>query len=256
MEGIQIVGSLDLGTLAFILFFVFFWGLVFYIQKESRREGYPLEEDTTGRLEPGGNTWLPEPKAYLLPTGETVLKPDGKRDPVNDKMKRLAVWSGAPYEPIGDPMKAEAGPGAYTLREDKPDLTHEGLPKIVPMRLIPEFSVSNAKNDPRGMTVVGADGNAAGVISDIWMDRAEALVRLYEVELAADGRRVLLPYGFANVRAGKKQVVVDAIYAEHFNDVPAHASPDQVTRLEEDKIAAYYGAGTLYANKERAEPLI
>jgi photosynthetic reaction center H subunit len=29
-----------------------------------------------------------------------------------------------------------------------------------------------------------------------------------------------------------------------------------VTKLEEEKITAYYGAGTLYATPERSEPLI
>ena len=261
MEGIQIVGSLDLGTLTFILFTVFFLGLIFYLRREDRREGYPLEQDTTGRLENPGASWHPTPKSFLLPNGEVVTKPDGKRDPsVEGRMRRLAVWSGAPSEPVGDPMTAAVGPGAYTLRDDKPDLTHEGLPKIVPMRLLPEFSVAKATNDPRGMTVIGADRKPAGVVSEIWMDRAEALVRLYEVELtkelAEGGRRVLLPFGFADVQAKKKQVFVNAILAEQFAGVPAHASPNQVTRLEEDKISGYYAGGLLYATKQRAEPLI
>ena len=34
------------------------------------------------------------------------------------------------------------------------------------------------------------------------------------------------------------------------------ATPIRVTMLEEEKIAAYYGAGTLYATPERAEPLL
>ena len=32
--------------------------------------------------------------------------------------------------------------------------------------------------------------------------------------------------------------------------------PDQVTMQEEERIAAYYGAGTLYAEARRAEPLV
>jgi photosynthetic reaction center H subunit len=38
--------------------------------------------------------------------------------------------------------------------------------------------------------------------------------------------------------------------------VPALSHPDQVTKLEEDKISAYYGGGTLYADAKRSEPLI
>jgi photosynthetic reaction center H subunit len=38
--------------------------------------------------------------------------------------------------------------------------------------------------------------------------------------------------------------------------VPALKSPDRVTLLEEEKIMAYYGAGTLYATADRQEPLL
>ena len=33
-------------------------------------------------------------------------------------------------------------------------------------------------------------------------------------------------------------------------------SLDQVTKLEEDRIVGYYGAGTLYATPARQEPLL
>jgi photosynthetic reaction center H subunit len=49
---------------------------------------------------------------------------------------------------------------------------------------------------------------------------------------------------------------VHAVYARHFSDVPALKNPDQVTKLEEEKISAYYGGGTLYADAKRSEPLI
>ena len=38
--------------------------------------------------------------------------------------------------------------------------------------------------------------------------------------------------------------------------VPATRSPEQITLLEEEKITAYYGAGTLYATPERQEPIL
>ena len=46
-----------------------------------------------------------------------------------------------------------------------------------------------------------------------------------------------------------------AILGAQFADVPAHAKPDTVTLREEDRIAAYYGGGTLYAEASRREPL-
>jgi len=254
LAGGTISGSVDITTLLFMAFVLFFLGLVIYLQRESRREGFPLEADTTGQLENANSA--PTPKEYRLADGETVLAPDGVRDPSTGNMKRLAVWPGAPYEPVGDPMSAAVGPSSYTMRDDKPDLTHENLPKIVPMRLLSAFDVAAQDADPRGMTVVGADGEAAGVISDIWVDRAEALVRYYEVELAEGGRKVLLPFAFTDIKGKARQARVGAILASQFAGVPAHASPDQVTRLEEDQISAYYGGGTLYATSDRAEPVL
>ena len=255
MSGGIISGSVDITTLLFSAFVLFFLGLAFYLQRESQREGYPVETDTTGKPEPDGAIWAPKPKPYLLADGQIVYKPDGKRDPEITTLKRLAVWPGAPSEPIGDPMAAGVGPGSYTQRDDKPDLTHEGVTKIVPMKMLSGFDVAKGDADPRGMAVIGADGKPAGVISDIWVDRAEALVRYYEVELADGGRKVLLPYAFTNIKGRARQARVDSILSGQFAGVPAHASPEQVTRLEEDRISAYYAAGTLYATPNRAEPL-
>jgi photosynthetic reaction center H subunit len=44
--------------------------------------------------------------------------------------------------------------------------------------------------------------------------------------------------------------------ARHFAQVPATRKPDEVTFLEEDRISAFYGGGTLYAEPKRSEPLL
>jgi photosynthetic reaction center H subunit len=38
--------------------------------------------------------------------------------------------------------------------------------------------------------------------------------------------------------------------------VPGLRNPDQITMLEEEKISAYYGGGTFYADPKRSEPLL
>jgi photosynthetic reaction center H subunit len=47
-----------------------------------------------------------------------------------------------------------------------------------------------------------------------------------------------------------------SILASQFAEVPGLKNPDVITSLEEEKITAYYGAGTLYATPERQEPLL
>ena len=50
MNAAYIVGTFDVAELAFLLFFGFFIALVFYLNRESRREGYPLEDEDTGEI--------------------------------------------------------------------------------------------------------------------------------------------------------------------------------------------------------------
>ena len=77
-----------------------------------------------------------------------------------------------------------------------------------------------------------------------------------EVEVAGAGGRgtVLLPVNFS--RIGGRRVVVDSIMGRDFAKVPQTRDADVVTLLEEEKIMAYYGGGTLYADPNRAEPLL
>lgn len=255
-----VVGDIDVAEICIVSFFLFFAGLVFYLRREDRREGYPLEADSTGALEAVGASWHPTPKTFILPHGAGVVyKPNDDRDRRDLKARRIAVWPGAPIEPVGDPMQAGVGPGSYAMRADKPDLTMDGRHRIVPMRLSHGFEVNPRDPDPRGMPVMGAKGGVAGVVREIWVDQAEMLIRYLEVELSADiapgGRRVLVPMTMVEVQ-GRRGVKVAAITAQQFAGVPGTASPESITRLEEEKICAYFGAGYLYATPDRLEPLL
>ena len=161
-------------------------------------------------------------------------------------------------EPTGNPMLDGVGPGSYADREDVPELTMDDIPCIVPMRLAEGTYLEARDPDPRGMSVMGADSEVGGVVTDVWVDRAEALIRYLEVEVTTSGgaERVLLPLPFAKIDRYRRRVWVDAILGSQFADVPATKSLDQVTKLEEDRIVGYYGAGTLYATPARQEPLL
>ncbi|MBQ1761640.1 MAG: photosynthetic reaction center subunit H, partial [Aquincola sp.] len=65
---------------------------------------------------------------------------------------------------------------------------------------------------------------------------------------------VLLPMNFARVKPHRVQV--RSILGAQFAGVPALRNPERLTMLEEEKVMAYYGAGTLYATPARAEPLL
>lgn len=60
------IGSryVDVAQLAIWGFWVFFFGLVYYLRREDHREGYPLEDDGGTRR----NGWPFAPKkSYVLP---------------------------------------------------------------------------------------------------------------------------------------------------------------------------------------------
>ena len=153
-------------------------------------------------------------------------------------------------------MLSGMGPAAYADRADVPDLTVEGHPKIVPMRTVPSFFIEPRDPDPRGMTVVGADDEVAGVVTDLWVDRSEPQLRYLEVAVTGTGHAVLLPATMVRISTRARRVKTTSILGRHFAEVPVTARPDRLTLREEDRIMAYYAGGTMYATEARREPLL
>ncbi|NBN76677.1 photosynthetic reaction center subunit H [Microvirga tunisiensis] len=256
----SVVGSIDVAQLVLYAFWIFFAGLIWYLRGEDRREGYPLEDDVTGAYDKRPWLFVPDRKTFVLPFGQgTRQVPDLKRDTRPLNAERLSRAPGYPYVPTGNPMLAGVGPGSWAERENIADLTAHGDLRIVPLSQAEGFAIAEGELDPRGLPVFGCDLKSGGIVRDVWVDRSEQLLRYYEVELAAGGRTVLLPNNFVVIKRGrgdKPCLYVHAITAAQFADVPALAAADTVTRLEEDKIAAYYGSGLLYALSDRQEPLL
>ncbi len=248
----NITGYIDLAQILLYVFWIFFAGLIWYLVLEGHREGYPMESGSSGRAVIKGFP-IPEPKTFLLEGGRSVTVPDLTRKEPAYNAVASHPSSGSPIEPTGDAMTAAVGAGAYSNREDVPERTTHGVPLIQPLRIASDFSVAPQDVDPRGLPVMAGDGKQGGTVKDIWIDSAEMMFRYLEVEITG-GKTVLLPITFSLIR--RNQVEVHAIYARHFASVPALKNPDQVTKLEEEKITAYYGGGTLYADVKRSEPLI
>lgn len=249
-----ITASIDVAQVTLYVFWVFFAGLIYYLLRENKREGYPLESDRSPHITVQGWPPVPGPKTFLLQDGSQVTVPSTVPSPQALNASPVAGFPGAPLEPTGpNLLLAGVGPGAWSDRADIPDVTFDGQLRIVPLRAAPDFSVAEQDTDPRGLTVLGADGAAGGKVTDVWVDRSEVMFRYLEVEVAG-GRHVLLPINFT--RIGDRAVRVRSILGSQFADVPGIASADRVTRLEEEKVMAYYGAGTLYATPGRQEPLL
>lgn len=266
MDGLgAVTQEIDVAQIALYVFWIFFFGLVFYLQRESRREGYPLVDDITGKPQDLGPVYMPSPKRFETIDGSVHYAPDpATADNRPVAAEPIAPFPGAPLVPTGNPMLDGVGPAAWAMRADKPDLTYSGRLKVVPMRDDNEWSIASQDPDPRGMDVIGADGLIAGVVSDVWVDRSEALIRYLEVEFRTPNAgpddppttRVLFPMNFATVDAKNQQVRTDALLSTDFANVPKPKQGNVVTLLEEDKIMAYFAGGMAYALPNRMEPLL
>ena len=246
----QFFGTFDLARISLWLFWLFFAGLVIYLQRENQREGYPLENDDGS---PSTSVWsTPEPKTFILPHGRgTYQAPDGQREQRELKLARTAPNGGFPFAPTGDPMADGVGPAAWAMRRDEPELDGHGKPKLQPMAAAGEFAVA-AGRDPRGLPVKANDRASPGKVSDMWVDVPEQLVRYLEITLE-DGTKRLFPMTMAKIKADG--VHVAALSAGSFKGIPQLRDPAVLTKLEEEKISAYVAGGTLYDQDKKASKM-
>lgn len=252
---VMLFGNVDWAMLALWAFFLFFIALVFYLHRESYREGYPLEDEISGKYDGRSALLLIRKKTFKLPFGRgTVTVPNpGNREPVEIAARRADRSPGSPYVPTGNPLVDGVGPASYANRAKLPDLDCEGHPRIVPIGASGLW-IEGRDADPRGMTVTGVDDAVAGTVKDIWVDKADRLIRYLAVDTGK--RTVLAPMFMAKINRRTNTVKIDAINAAQFADSPAIEKADTITLYEEERVSAYFGGGYLYATRGRQEPVL
>lgn len=252
MVGVNFFGNFDLASLAIWLFWGFFALLIYYLQTENMREGYPLETEDGKVAANQGPFKVPAPKTLRLPYGKgDVVLPSDANEAAHRRedlaLARTAMSEGFPHAPTGNPMLDGVGPASWVPRRDEPELDGHGHNKIVPFAKAEGFSVS-AGRDPRGLPVQAGDLEVVGRVTDIWVDVAEQLVRYLEVELNS-GQKRLVPLTLA--RIWEDRVRVNFLASTSFDAIPATKSMTEVTKLEEDKISAYVASGWMYDAPKR-----
>jgi photosynthetic reaction center H subunit len=257
--GTAFTSYIDFAQVTLYAFWIFFFGLIWWLRKEDRREGYPLEKDVPRSppraLSTKFDIFLPSPKTFALPDGGTYTAPNFERDQREIKAERTAPSWGSPLTPTGNPMLSGVGPASWAERHDVPEKTFDGRDAVVPLRVATDYS-HFAGHDPRGWKVTGCDGEVAGTCVDIWVDRSELMVRYLEVELDdAKGNR-LIPAPMFKLSGPREIVHVSAITAEQFADVPALKADGSITTLEEERVGAYYAGGRMYATPKRIGPVV
>lgn len=248
--------NFDVAQLAFIAFVLFFIGLIYYLRREDKREGYPLVSDRSDSVKVQGWPPIPPPKVFVIPHEGPEVMPRVERD-LTGLLAPTAAWPGAPLVPLGDPMQDGVGPASYAERADVPDLTFDQqLPKIVPLRAAPGYYLAKEDPDPRGLPVVTGDGVVAGTSVEAWVDRSETFVRYLEVQVADGGRHVLVPMQLVRLDTKRGRAVVKSVFADQLAAAPGTRNPDEVTLREEDRICGYFAGGHVYASARRTEPLL
>jgi photosynthetic reaction center H subunit len=65
----MLTSYIDVPQMVLYAFWIFFAGLIWYLRREDKREGYPLESDRGGNVKVQGFPAMPEPKTFRLPHG-------------------------------------------------------------------------------------------------------------------------------------------------------------------------------------------
>ena len=258
MLGTTFFGDFDLASAAIWGFWLFFAILVVYLQVENQREGYPLVDDDGSPASSPGLFPLAKDKTFILRDGRgtvnvpTDQRPDRNIDAV---LARTSESGGSPYVPTGDPMVDGVGPASWCERRDEPELDGHGHAKIRPLSRATDFNVSSGI-DPRGLPVQTSDKEVVGRITDMWIDIPEQFVRYLVVDLNPEGsgQQRMIPMNFARIKRNKVQI--DSLHQQHMAGIPTIRGTEQITLLEEEKIMAWFGGGTLYATPKRVEPQI
>ena len=91
-------GNFDLASLSIWLFWIFFALLIFYIQRENMREGYPLENDDGSEAANQGPFPLPDAKTFELPhsRGEVTV-PNANGEGRSVAVEQTSVANGYPF---------------------------------------------------------------------------------------------------------------------------------------------------------------
>ena len=258
MQSELINTHVDLALISLYVFWVAFAALIYYLVRESRREGFPLLNEVRGELVVRNPMTPPPPKSFLTLHHGRIVPETPERD-LTGLLSPLGLLPGAPLQPLGNPMADGVGPASYALRADVPDMTFDdNTPTIVPLRTAPAYSIAAEDPNPVGFAVITADGRVAGTVVDAWVDRSDMLIRYLEAD--AEGttgqRRIVFPMFLATIDRNRREVNVVSVMSHQFLEAPGLQNPDTITLREEDRISGYFAGGHMYATPSRFGPVV
>lgn len=106
MQTGAITQYIDVAQLVLYMFWIFFFGLIYYLLQENHRDGYPLDPGTGRDTKMDGWPPIPSPKTYKLANGDEVVMPYPLKGPEFLQAEPRHRWIGSPIEPTGNPLLA------------------------------------------------------------------------------------------------------------------------------------------------------
>ena len=128
MQTGAITGYIDVAQVVLYAFWIFFAGLIFYLRREDKREGYPLESDRSAQRHAcRASRRCPSPKTFLLRDGGTRHR--RRRAERDQRRSRAAPGRRLARRAAGADRQSDARrrrPWRLGERADVPDLTFDG----------------------------------------------------------------------------------------------------------------------------------
>ena len=130
---------IDVAQVTLYVFWIFFAGLIFYLRREDKREGYPLDSDAVRRRAVAG---LPAHARRRRPSAARRATSRRCRDHEDDRRdRRLPADRAVAGRAAGADRQSDARrrrAGSWADREDVPELDlARASPPIVPLRVVP-----------------------------------------------------------------------------------------------------------------------
>ena len=146
---------IDVAQVVFPRSWLFFAGLVFWLRREDRREGYPLESEVSGHFKDRGFIWIPEPKTFILANGEGPAPHFEGRHAADQRARRSS-----PGRARRSSRRAircgRRRPRQPRPRPDEPYRPLDGHDLLAPLRVATNYAVPPEGGNPIGFEVVGA----------------------------------------------------------------------------------------------------
>ena len=182
----ELTAHMDVAQVVLYAFWVFFAGLVFYLRREDRREGYPLEAEVPGHFKARNSCWIPEPKMFLRADGRQGPCPELQGGRAPDQRAEGRALAGRAAHPDGRSDARRRRP--RQLRRAPRRALHRPLTATIcsPRSASPRTSRSPSEGaNPARLRRGRADGVAAGASATCGSTARKSIVRYFEVKLSA-----------------------------------------------------------------------